>query len=531
MFSFVQHGTGQTAIESDGKSEKGLKKSLHLTIEFPVEKRDGKMPSVSFPHDIHTEIEGIKCSLCHAEKGGSLSFKFKRTDEKPSMDLYHDNCIGCHSEKNRAETDAGPLTASCRSCHSRKIRKGINSEDDQKSEWRKISFDRSLHFIHQSSKLIKSSGNYEAADSEKNNCGACHHKYNKKAKKTYYAKGEEESCLYCHKEIERDGVRSFRRASHDSCVQCHISLKNKGTKAGPATCLQCHDEEEQKRIKRVENIPRLKRNQPDAAVIKGWMSGEKSKGYMNSVAFNHKSHEAESESCRSCHHDSLKKCVECHSAPGVSKGNFIRLEQAMHDFDSDRSCVGCHKRRVEKPDCAGCHYPFPKRPLKNSYCAVCHNITPDEALRESFEESGFAKKRIKDLVSGYIVKTEDKVPEKIVIGVLSDEYEVCEFPHKKVIRAIAKMVEKSRMAKAFHRDSESLCMGCHHNSPKALKPPKCSFCHGSSADIKNDRPSLKGAYHGQCISCHQKMEVEAVKATDCVKCHEKKRQSSLLLLK
>ncbi|MCP4020221.1 MAG: cytochrome c3 family protein, partial [Desulfobacteraceae bacterium] len=64
--------------------------------------------------------------------------------------------------------------------------------------------------------------------------------------------------------------------------------------------------------------------------------------------------------------------------------------------------------------------------------------------------------------------------------------------------------------------------GCHHNSPASLTPPKCSSCHGKSSDLKADKPGLKGAYHGQCITCHQKMEVKTVLPTDCTKCHEKK---------
>ena len=116
----------------------------------------------------------------------------------------------------------------------------------------------------------------------------------------------------------------------------------------------------------------------------------------------------------------------------------------------------------------------------------------------------------------------EKIPEKVIIKELANEYQPSEFPHRKVVMAIAERVEKSSMANAFHTDQQTLCMGCHHNSPKSLEPPKCASCHGKSNDIASGKPHLKGAYHGQCITCHQKMEVKQVLATDCIKCHKQK---------
>ena len=120
----------------------------------------------------------------------------------------------------------------------------------------------------------------------------------------------------------------------------------------------------------------------------------------------------------------------------------------------------------------------------------------------------------------------DKIPETVVIDALSKDYKASSFPHRKVVQAIFQRVEKSDMARAFHTDQAGLCVGCHHNSPKTLEPPKCASCHsknGPNVDGGSDRPGLKGAYHGQCITCHQKMEVQVVLATDCVKCHEEKK--------
>jgi hypothetical protein len=87
-------------------------------------------------------------------------------------------------------------------------------------------------------------------------------------------------------------------------------------------------------------------------------------------------------------------------------------------------------------------------------------------------------------------------------------------------------VEDSGLANAFHQNQQTLCMGCHHNSPASLTPPACAACHavqveGVPAPVTGV-PDLKTAYHSQCMGCHQKMEIASVPSTDCQICHEKK---------
>jgi hypothetical protein len=132
----------------------------------------------------------------------------------------------------------------------------------------------------------------------------------------------------------------------------------------------------------------------------------------------------------------------------------------------------------------------------------------------------------KDEVAGrkatYTKVPADKIPETVVIDDLANEYKASEFPHGKVVRAIMERADKSPLARTFHRDQAGLCMGCHHNSPKSLEPPKCASCHSKNGPGPDGRPGLKGAFHGQCITCHQDMKVTSVQATDCVKCHQLK---------
>lgn len=52
------------------------------------------------------------------------------------------------------------------------------------------------------------------------------------------------------------------------------------------------------------------------------------------------------------------------------------------------------------------------------------------------------------------------------------------------------------------------CTICHHYTPEGASHPACPSCH--SADLEHERtsqdiekPSLKGAYHRQCLGCHR----------------------------
>lgn len=507
LFPFV----GQTGTKGqDSAKNSGEKRPDRLVIRLGAELGKQKMPAVGFLHDLHTKAVDGKCASCHAEKDNAFIFKFKRTDEKASMQLYHDNCIACHSDKKAAGQASGPGAENCRACHS--------ADKTKASSWSQIKFDKSLHAIHEGSLEIKG-----MAPSDKDNCSRCHHKYNEKTKEIFYVKGEEESCSYCHKDNRQENIRPIREASHDSCVKCHQTLKAKDIKAGPVSCEGCHDAEKQKKIKKLSDIPRIKRNQPDETVITAWKADSSDKTrYMKAVPFNHKGHEKTSETCKTCHHESLKKCRDCHTAEGGdTKGGLVGLEQALHSKNSDRSCIGCHDKSTQGADCAGCHFSKKAGKENQDSCKTCHSISPDQL--QPADPALVAKAALLNQSSRYTVVAVDKIPETITIEALSNEYQPSKFPHRKIVQAIFKRVEKSEMAKVFHTDQAGICMGCHHNSPKSLEPPKCVSCHNKKGQGPDGRPGLKGAYHGQCITCHQKMKVEAVAATDCVKCHEKKK--------
>lgn len=501
-----------------------------LTIDIPSSPDHKDMPAVNFKHDMHSQAVEGQCIKCHEKKDDVTIFKFKRTQDVSGqnfMDLYHENCIGCHVETKETAKATGPMETECRACH--------NADFNLESSWNKLAFDRSLHFRHESAKAIPSAVNIKEGKAEAANCDACHHQYNEKTKAIYYQKGEEEACIYCHKETADDGIRSARNAAHDSCVACHLQLKEKKTDAGPVDCNGCHEKGNQEKIKQVKEVPRLTRNQPDAVLMTGWTilgsdaaENKKTIGqHMDAVAFDHKSHEGRTQTCKACHHQTLKKCDSCHTVKGEEKGGYIKLSQAMHSSDSTQSCLGCHNELKKARECAGCHFQMADKAFKDTACTSCHSVDakaqPLSLLTDEKAAADLAQKVSQKQADTYSKVDLDKIPETLVIDTIADEYKPSEFPHRMMVQAVFERAGQSSMAKAFHQDELTLCMGCHHNSPATLTPPKCASCHGKTPDIAMGKPGLKGAYHGQCITCHQQMEVKVL-PTDCNKCHEKKAE-------
>ncbi|MCG8633425.1 MAG: hypothetical protein MI863_06320 [Desulfobacterales bacterium] len=507
----------------------GEKRPDILTIDIPSSPDHKDMPPVQFKHDLHTQAVEGECIKCHDNKEGKPVFKFKRTEDvegRSYMDLYHENCVACHADMKGKTGEKGPLEAECRVCHNAKPATG--------SSWVGIDFDRSLHYTHEKAKTIKS-----GIKSEETNCNACHHSANMKARTTFYEKGQESACVYCHKPDSDkgfevgNGIRSSREAAHDSCVACHLTMTEQKAETGPVDCAGCHAAENQKKIKTNTDIPRLDRNQPDQVLLTGWtdlgqndeVNKKRIAQSMDAVPFDHKAHEAKDLSCKECHHETLNKCASCHAADkGEEKGGYIKLGRAMHDPNASQSCIGCHTEKQAAKECAGCHAQLPKKATKDQDCAACHSVDvkskPTAMLKNTAATGSMAKAAIN--ARTYEKVNLNDIPETVVINTIEGEYKASEFPHRMVVDAIFKQVENNTMAKAFHKNDLTMCVGCHHNSPATMTPPKCASCHDIKPDLTTGKPGLKAAYHGQCITCHQEMEVTSVLPTDCTKCHEKK---------
>ncbi|MBW2604635.1 MAG: cytochrome C [Deltaproteobacteria bacterium] len=481
------------------------------------------MPEVYFPHDKHTRtIENTSCESCHLKKENIFVFKLKRLKDdgyQNDKKLYHHECIGCHKDRRKQGLKSGPPAGECRLCHS------------QNSPYIDVShpfgMDKSLHYRHVLSDAIRPLGT-----EEESNCGTCHHEYDKNLNKTVYTKGKEGTCRYCHKQEKTDQARSFKTVAHEDCLNCHIALNLQNKKAGPTNCAACHESAKQSKIAKLKEIPRIKRNQPDVVLLSTWLkdaieSGKPSNQFVEPVAFDHLSHEKRVESCRLCHHESMDTCTACHTITGSEKSKFIRLEQAMHSSNTSRSCLGCHRKSMKSADCAGCHAQMKYRPLHEYKCPQCHTVTR-ESLQPLPDSRAFrAKIALTEINARSIsgpVKWDEQIPEKVTIDIMVDQYEGVLFPHRKIVQTLIERTQKSKLARYFHRQTTSICLGCHHHGSSTETYPKCAACHGKPFQSRqNGKPGLKGAYHGQCMTCHQRMGIEKPGATDCKACHRKKR--------
>ncbi len=526
-------------------------------------KKKLEMPPAVFLHDEHTKAlaaKGQDCSVCHTvTANGQRTVKFQREsdgdDAKKLEKLYHNGCIGCHENMASNNQKTGPLDGECRACH--------DTKSPVKAERKPVKMgSKSLHYMHVSSKLIVNPANSEA------NCGACHHVYDEKLKKLVWKKGQEDACASCHGEKAQGNTPSLQTAAHTKCVWCHETVaqssreylaaqaeaKRDGKKlsakeaqaeaaaieaaivTGPTSCAGCHTEAAQEKFKQISPVPRLMRGQPDATVLLPVGSkrpvGAPEAG-MKPVVFNHKAHEASVDSCRTCHHVRIESCTVCHTVEGNKDGNFVKLADAMHAKDSASSCVGCHQQTATtKKECAGCHGMVPVMPADS--CATCHKDVKGITSAQIADGSAFklSKEQLADIAAMNVaaqpapekpVSAAD-VPETVTIGALSNDFEPSVFPHRKIYEALVKGAADNGLAAAFHKSSTSMCAACHHNSPVAdLKnPPKCASCHGIEADkmpTSVNKPSLKAAYHQQCMACHDRMQIAKPAATDCAGCH------------
>ncbi len=457
-------------------------------------------PPVEFPHDLHTKTlakMGKDCQTCHPPlENGRLSLEFGRKADygyDSVMAIYHNKCISCHKEIKASGEKAGPTI--CGDCHQKRPK--------YFSTWTEIGFDKSLHFRH-----IKAN---------EKDCGLCHHKdFDKQTRKFVYVKGEETTCRECHKTEAQADTISLSSAVHWECLGCHL----KKEKAGPRDCAGCHSEDRRKDIKVIENPPRLKRNQPDFVLLSA-PDSELTRSKLNTVPFPHKEHEQFNPTCRVCHHESMKKCVDCHSLEGKPTGNGTTLQDAMHSMKSNHSCIGCHN--VDKSDttCAGCHSLMEEGKPSEHSCNICHIGPPPNKLSKVVVKYKSMKQFKSKLGNTKLSFKRSDVPDSVIIKTLSDNYEPAVMPHRKIVEKLMGYIRDSKIATHFHGSEDVVCQGCHHYSPIGENPPLCESCHNKPFDeLQIFKPGLKGAFHRQCIGCHQNMNLE--KPADCKKCHKEK---------
>ncbi len=497
-------------VQMPVEEEKPLQADL-LIIDGLKEFGELERPPVAFPHDAHTTAmakQDKTCETCHIKKETGASFKFKRLengDKTAVMDLYHNNCITCHEDTLKSGLASGPVT--CGGCHP--------EEGLPQMGQLPMGMDKSLHFRH--------------SQTLENKCDACHHQYDKEAQKKVYIKGQEDSCRYCHKEQIEENRISMRQASHEGCLSCHQDFIAQEKSAGPVNCNGCHSQEGQTAIAQIEDVPRLERNQPDVVWVKRTATDETATpevlAKMAAVPFDHIRHEKAADSCIVCHHASLNRCADCHTENGTDAGNNVTLAQAMHEKSAAQSCVGCHQQKQrQEATCAGCHAKAPAEfGTDATRCQVCHSAPTGEQYQAMTDQPQLASQTLDFNRSNRVDLDLSKIPETVEIKTIVDEYHPVRMPHRKMVQTLATASVEDNLALYFHQSPETLCQGCHHNSPASATPPTCGSCHGKPFDIKNvGRPGLKAAYHQQCMTCHDQMKIEKPANRDCTACHLEK---------
>jgi hypothetical protein len=107
------------------------------------------------------------------------------------------------------------------------------------------------------------------------------------------------------------------------------------------------------------------------------------------------------------------------------------------------------------------------------------------------------------------MKEGQTIPDVVLMDEMSQMYTPVVFPH------------------GLHAKMETLSEGCglcHHHSEKG-KIVSCKNCHDPNSTSEDLRqPSLKGAYHRQCMACHR----EWSETTDCQICHAKRTKDTVV---
>lgn len=274
-------------------------------------------------------------------------------------------------------------------------------------------------------------------------CGTCHHVFSEQHQRLEYQEGMESSCRDCHRDIGDDDIFSFRNAAHYGCVNCHMNKGEAGEKTGPVACIGCHDEKERRTIKALANVPRPDRDQPKTILM------YRDDASMPGVSFNHAIHENATTTCRSCHHETLSSCDQCHTAKGSIKGGGVTLVDAFHKKRSQTSCIGCHNSMKAEAQCAGCHDGMKDTSMSKENCSTCHNGSQERVIS--------AENTSKQFDLSAIIPNDD-----IVIDVLEDDYGPSTFPHSMIIRKLLDISRYNRLANTFHTDELTTCRGCHH---------------------------------------------------------------------
>jgi hypothetical protein len=505
-------------------------------VTVPERFRELSRPPVLFQHDRHTAaLRAEGCEACHASREGRLQFGFPREPDERSrtawMNAQHDACLGCHTRTAKTGAKSGPVDCGvchdprkayqprerrpvtpehynalrdpyhrdCLACHASDAaeekhagpldwhRFYVTEKRQVELDWPEAVFDYVMHDRHQTT-LEK-------------RCELCHY-LPPDVQQRLAAEGKEPTSQDWLRVEEPGKSWEGRAQAHERCIRCHLDRAAKRLAAGPVECAGCH-------ARPMPTAELLAKTPPPDYGGKERILILATNATAAAVPFNHKAHIGRSRSCSDCHHRTLDACSSCHPAQGIREGGFVTLAEAYHDADSTWSCVGCHARRTAQPDCAGCHHLRPAG-LTASSCAACHAGSLD------------ALDRVAKLPDPATLLPKD-TKEEFSLGILAADYKPSRFPHLKIVRKLTEISSASTLASRFHAGETALCAGCHHLGAveKGRPVPACGSCHTVRPEPTRAVPALLGAYHQQCLGCHQQMGgPEKQMPRSCEGCHE-----------
>lgn len=106
----------------------------------------------------------------------------------------------------------------------------------------------------------------------------------------------------------------------------------------------------------------------------------------------------------------------------------------------------------------------------------------------------------------------------MVTGLLAQTSEYPDYPGMIEIDALENIFHPVPFAHGTHAEMADMgngCVVCHHHAEEDIFAP-CADCHESSGTIA--MPTLNGAYHRNCLSCHREWAADQV----CESCHARK---------
>ncbi len=218
------------------------------------------------------------------------------------------------------------------------------------------------------------------------------------------------------------------------------------------------------------------------------------------VVFNHAKHlKDDNIPCATCHHEmvtekeNVQSCGTCH---GVTFNESFKATHAKTIQGAD-SCASCHHMEFEPKvkwdhaahvddyelDCYSCHHDDTNIEPEPQNCANCHESTGDEAMPS-----------LRIAVHTKCQSCHGDMYEEKVAGCAS-----CHTP-----------IESRKLLQ--------------EKGPADFKVnplyANCATCH---VDQKNQElvPDRMSAFHGQCITCHEKIDKGPYTKDQCNQCHTK----------